>query len=71
MLFDKATEEELPVNTLSAVAVEQLFRASLQSWKHRVLPHHLPGETVQGLPKNTFRGCLRAEGLRAPSTPAR
>eukprot|EP00891_Asterochloris_glomerata_P000427 jgi/Astpho2/427/Aster-03475 len=42
-LFDKATEEEPPVNTLSAVAVEELFRASLQSWKRRALPHHLPG----------------------------
>ena len=48
-LFDKATEEEPPVNTLSAVAVEELFRASLQSWKRRALPHHLPGESMEPL----------------------
>ena len=69
MLFDKATEEELPVNTLSAVEVEKLFRASLQSWKRRVLPHHLPGETVQELLQDLSGGCLQAEGLRAALQP--
>ena len=64
-LYDMATEEELPVNTLSAVEVETLFMASLQSWKRRVHPDHLPGETVLGPQLDPSRGCLQAEGLRA------
>ena len=69
MLFDEATEEELPVNTLSTVEMEKLFRASLQSWKRRVLPHQLPGETVLEPLQDLSRGCLQAEGLEVALSP--